>query len=213
MNDINPTRRLTVIKHLASGKKPDLVATMTALTESEVLDIASHHGYPDTKKLAWAADILQGKLDEQARDSLPPAADVPTPRSPQAPRPSGADAPDRADEFRVLINAEKQAKSKRIQKLTDRVLDQLSLLAGLVRDEQAKDRERAAAEEDRRRARAEVARLEQQLADAKAKLRPGRTTTTHATGDYPCAECGETFATPQGRGAHRAKRHGYRRAS
>jgi hypothetical protein len=58
----------------------------------------------------------------------------------------------------------------------------------------------------------EIARLERELAAAKARLRG---TPAHpqppATSEHACPDCIQTFATLQGLGAHRARKHGYRR--
>ena len=60
------TRQLhvTVLKHLAAGKDLNFVAQVTRVPRDTVLDIASKHGYPDVKKMAWAVDILIKGADE-----------------------------------------------------------------------------------------------------------------------------------------------------
>ncbi len=76
-SEISPTTRLTIVKHLANGKDLTVVALIVKLPREEVLDVASHHGYPDTDKLAWAADVLKKKLDEDQRAALPRPTVVP----------------------------------------------------------------------------------------------------------------------------------------
>jgi len=82
MTTLTITRQLhvTMLKHLVAGKDLDFVATVTKVPRDTVLDIASKHGYPDVKKMAWAVDVLiQGgdKIPEsQLRTGTPldPAA-------------------------------------------------------------------------------------------------------------------------------------------
>lgn len=84
---ITPQQHLTVVKHLATGKNLDVVATITHLDRSQVLDIGSKHGYPDTEKLTWAVDILVKKLE--AADEIPQHPDAAAiARSGQTTRPS-----------------------------------------------------------------------------------------------------------------------------
>jgi hypothetical protein len=181
--DITSTQRITVLKHLASGKAIDVVAAITSLSREVVLDIGSHHGYPDKDKLSWAVDTLTAKLDEQAT-ALPerrpeptrPAAARPVPAVPSSPQAPAAQLT-KPDEIRVLLNTAKAHPSKRIQKTADKVFDDLDRLRGLIAEDEEKHAERRAAEAEKAAARAEVQRLEQQLRDAKAKLR-GTTATT-----------------------------------
>ncbi len=70
-------------------------------------------------------------------------------------------------------------------------------------------------------ARAEIETLEAQLAAAKAKLRAAgkgeapapvkAAPSTQDTARYGCPDCDKMFDSPQGRGAHRNKAHGFRR--
>ncbi len=105
--DIPVATKVTLLKHLASGKSPDIVATIVGLKRDQVLDIASHHGYPDKDKLAWAADILEKKTDtEQA--ALPDRTGE-TRRDERrvaiADEPNAAPTPlTKPDEIRVLLN-------------------------------------------------------------------------------------------------------------
>lgn len=67
-------------------------------------------------------------------------------------------------------------------------------------------------------ARAEISQLEQRLALAKAKLRKPKKVSTRPAkanepGSHECPECAEQFTSAQGLGAHRARKHGYRKAA
>jgi hypothetical protein len=175
--ELTPEQRLTVVKHLATGKAPDVVATITRLDRSTVVDIGSHHGYPHPEKLKRAAEILQNNLDTQ-RTALPqgtPDTSVRVTR-PAASSPSSVTTPDARptsgpDEIRILLNTAKAHPSKRIQKAADKVFDDLDRLRALIREDEEKNAERRKAEAQKAAARAEVKRLEEQLAAAKAKLR------------------------------------------
>lgn len=182
-NTITPEQRLTVLKHLAGGKGLDVVATIARLPRETVLDIASHHGYPDKSKLSWAVDVLTKKLDDDQVASIPPAQHterVARPQTPAAATPSPVVAagqpsppPTQPDElpFAVLINIAKGNPSKRIQSAANRLLDDVDKLRQLLKADQEKNAKRREAQAAKAKAREEVKRLEQQLAEAKAKLR------------------------------------------
>ena len=70
---ITDTTRLTVVKHLASGKSPEITAAAMKLDRHEVTRIGTHHGYPHPDKLARAVELLQAKIDREQREALPPA--------------------------------------------------------------------------------------------------------------------------------------------
>lgn len=176
---ITPEQRLTVVKHLAGGKGPDVVATITGLSRGVVIDIGSHHGYPDKEKLSWAADILAKKIADGDAPREDPRreerARAGTPVTPTA-RPTSAPAAPvtpltRPDEIRILLNTAKGHPSKRIQAAADRIFDQVGRLRELIREDDEKNAEKRRAAAAKEAARAEVKRLEQQLADARAKLR------------------------------------------
>lgn len=217
-SDLAPTTRVTILKHLAAGKGLDVVATIVGLKRDQVLDVASHHGYPDRDKLAWAVDVLVQKIENE-RSTLPDRthearrderrvaiaeqpATVPSPASLTKP-----------DEIRVLLNTAKSHDSKRIQRAADKVIDDLDRLRTMLREDQEKHAARRKAEAEKAAARAEVERLEAQLAAAKAKLRgkpaaPKPGSSPYAgpkpTGEYPCRNdgCDQVISTPQGRGLH-----------
>ncbi|MDP3889843.1 histone-like nucleoid-structuring protein Lsr2 [Nocardioides sp.] len=200
---ITDTTRLTVLKHLAKGKTPEVVAVAMKLDRFEVVDIGSHHGYPDTDKLNKAVEIITQKLERQALDELPPAQitaapaprRMPTPRSRQT---AGAesDAPaaaqpapvspaedetahdqhlvTRPDEIRAVLNAGKQSSSTRAQKLTDRILADVERLKQLLNQEQEKAEKARRAAAARAALERKKAQLQKELAAVNAQLRGGR---------------------------------------
>lgn len=187
-NTITPEQRLTIVKHLAGGKDLDTTSSLTRLDRSTVLDIASHHGYPDTGKLTRAVTLLEQKIERDhaptlhpnpaavaassARESRStPAAPMPPAAGPSTPPAAGSTPLTRPDEIRVLINTAKGHPAKRIQAQADRVIDAVDRLRDLIREDQAKHAERRRAEAEKAAARAEVDRLETQLRAAKAKLK------------------------------------------
>jgi hypothetical protein len=117
-----------------------------------------------------------------------------------------------------IIAAGRRSPFKRTAALADKVADQLAALRTALRDErqavEAKRREEAARES----ARAEVALLERQLAEAKAKLR-GKPAPDNGTplgriarrddGEHPCTRpgCDRAFATSQARAMHERRAH------
>ncbi|WP_248582576.1 Lsr2 family protein [Nocardioides sp. InS609-2] len=177
--DVTPEQRLTILKHLAGGKDLDVVATITHRDRSEVLDVASRHGYPDRDKLAWAAGILEKKINGAAAPTEHPQAAKILAHQQIHTRPAaGASTPPAAgpatttvSEHHTLIDRGKQHPSKRIQAAANKVLDDLARLRTLLTEDHEKNAERRKEQAAKDAARAEVTRLEKQLADAKAKLR------------------------------------------
>jgi hypothetical protein len=175
--NLDPAKKVTLLKHLAAGKGLDIVATIVGLKRDQILDIASRHGYPDKEKLAWAVDVLEKKLDDEQAELPDRTSEVrreeraATPRPAAVPTPSAAPAVVGALED--LIATGKGHESRRIQAAANKVLDDLDRLRTLIRDDQKKHAARRKAEREKAEARAEVERLEAQLAEAKAKLRGG----------------------------------------
>lgn len=219
--DLALPQRITCLKHLAAGKPVDVTATITGLTAETVLDLASHHGYPDRDKLAWAVDVLTKKHQDQAHADIPTAN---APRVPAAPpRPAVAAVPQPAapsrpaDDLRALVDVATVHPSKRIQSAAAKLLEQAERLRSLLEEDDRKNAARRHAEAEKAKARAEVQRLEEQLAAAKAKLRGSSTSSTTKAaaagtrkgtplhkGEHPCRHdgCDKVYDTPQGRSLH-----------
>lgn len=103
-----------------------------------------------------------------------------------------------------LLAKAKESDLKPIVRLAERIEALADDLRERVADEAASDAVKA-----------HIAKLTKQLADAKAKLRKvgaGKTKPAATPGKHACPDCPETFGTPQGLGAHRAGKHGYRKA-
>lgn len=86
--DITPATKIALLKHLAAGKGLDVVATIVHLSRDQVLDVASHHGYPDREKLTWAVDVLEKRAD--AATAVPDRTPEPRVTTYQAPVPRPA---------------------------------------------------------------------------------------------------------------------------
>jgi hypothetical protein len=193
--------RLTVLKHLASGRDSDMVAAAMKMTRFDVIDIASQHGYPDPVKMAKAVTLITQRLQRDEEDALTETDDASEGHVPShAAGTEVSNAGDSAstaelhdaetgaragrvwlgvggplpkpDEIRVLLNTAKTLTSfKRIERQTEKVLAEIARLRELVTAEQAKAEAAAAEKAERQSARAEIQRLEEQLRQAKARLR------------------------------------------
>lgn len=182
---ITDQQRLTLIKHLAAGKTLYHVALIMRLDESQVLDVASRHGYPKTESLSKAAEILARNIDQGRRDEIPQGSSIPSPAVRPAPQSTaGADqAPvpavlTRPDDIQSLLNTAKGHPSKKVQTQANRCLDAIDKLRTLIRDDEDQNAAKRQAAADRAEARAEVDRLKAQLAAAQAALRSTATTPT-----------------------------------
>jgi hypothetical protein len=118
-----------------------------------------------------------------------------------------------------LIAAGKRSESKRIVALSDRIAEQLSDLGARLRQERQDSEERRKHAEAQQKARAEIERLERELAAARALVKgrtPPSTVSSRAHpptyGEYPCPDeqCPKVATTAQGLSAHRRSAHGYR---
>lgn len=137
-----------------------------------------------------------------ARHTVVPqtAASVPQTASPAMPQVVGGGT------IGLLLEQASGHSNARVRKAADRIetdLDRLrALIAGLADDERRKTAEKAAKE----KARADIERLEQQLAAAKAALRGKATRTPSVAGSgepLSCRKgCGRTSTSPAGRAAH-----------
>lgn len=127
-----------------------------------------------------------------AAATTPPASAAP-PATPVGPPPS-------------LLERAAASQSKKVQRLAGRIEPLMKQLADLLAAEEAEAEQRAVVEREKARARAEVERLEKQLAAAKAKLAPPKRPKPArpaadgppATGPEPCADCGGPITRPAG---------------
>lgn len=204
---VTTNTRLTLVKHLASGKSLDAVAAIVSLSRETVLDIASHHGYPKTDSLAKAAKMLAAKVDaENTAGAVTEGSAIPARVGPSLikARQQFADLPDTGptpkplgDALATLINEGKAHPAKRIQAAANKVLDDIARLRTLIAEDAEKNAERRKAETEKKAARAEVQKLEAQLREAKAKLR-GSTPTAAPSGDGPSAKEVRAWAAETG---------------
>lgn len=193
---ITATEHLTVLTHLATGKAHHVVATITKLNVVTVQELADEAGYPDRDALAAAVAQLEEEIEQvdviPVRAERRPAASSTTPDRPavgdSTPPAAGPDlrsttkvgTPEdpfpRVDDeqtarLRALINTAKGIPTRKVQRQLERALDALTTLAEYVKEDTLRNAEKRREAEEKAAARAEVERLEQQLRDAKAKLR------------------------------------------
>lgn len=207
--EITDETRLTMLKHLASGKTLDDVATITRRPRPLVLDIVSKHGYPQSLDKGIA--LLTAKIEKDRRAEITEGSSIPTDPAQRAtvPRPLAVThGPDhtpmvvtRADDIATLLDTAKGHPSKKVQTQADRCLDAIDKLRTLIREDEEQNAAKRQAAADRAEARAEVDRLKAQLAAAQAALR----STTSATspiggGTSPVGEAAtiRTWAMKQG---------------
>jgi hypothetical protein len=194
---------LQLLRHLADGKNLAFAAAAAQMTVDQVRDIASHHGYPDQQKMGWAADVIAKNIDDVRRSegftvgsAAPTARNAATPPAP-APAPVSVNHTAKlSDPTGELLRRGKQSTKKTTLKLVDRIYALLEQLEARLEAEsaaaQARAREAAARERAKRQLEAEkaqaladVKRLEQQLKDAKARLRARKTSKTAPAADAP----------------------------
>lgn len=222
---LTKAQHVAMLKHLAGGKSPAVVSAIFQVTDHQVIEFAKNHGYPDGQKMAWAADILEKKLEQEDQPQERPLATgttIPGPRSEAVSSPparSTLPPVARPDEIRILINTAKAHPSKRIRTACDRLLAQIDRLDELIAEDDAKNAAKRAQQAAKAEAREEVERLKVQLAAAQAKLRgPAKAMTAKpkaeetaaepSTGDFACrAGCDQAFGTPQGRSLHERRVH------
>lgn len=117
-----------------------------------------------------------------------------------------------------VVREGKASSSQRTVKLAEKVAALVDELTGRLASEREDAAAAKAREEATASARAEIAQLEAKLAEAKALLRGTPKAKPANQGfevhvPYTCPDCPKVLTTPQGLGAHRAKAHGYRRAT
>lgn len=217
---VTPQQRLTILKHLINGKSPDVVATIVGLSRERVFTLGRGHGFPDVDTMKRAAELVEKKIDDDATAAIPSRTERPARSIITGPNEQGGKLEvtplTKPDEIRVLLNTAKQHPAKRIQNQADKVFDALDRLRAMIREDDEKNAEKRKAEADKAAARAEVERLEQALAEARAKLRGksyshkdlnsevAKVKTTAPKGEHPCRNdgCDKVYDTPQGRSLH-----------
>lgn len=199
MTNFSKSQILTIVKHLASGKDADTVADIMSTSYTAVMEIAKHHGYPDVDKLAWAADVLEKKLDD---DNQPTASTLPagtpvlaerpgtTPVKP-SPLPPVVGTPDTVG---ALIAKAQTHPSKKVQAQAQRALDVVGRLRQLIVEDEQKNHEKRKAAAEKIKAKAEVERLKAELAAAQAKLRGPAKPKPTSTAPAPGLDQGPTAA-------------------
>lgn len=214
---VSETDKLTILKLFAAGRDAAFVGAAVNMHPDEVVHVASHHGYPDPKKLAWAADIVQQGIDQAARASIPataphrarPAAGPQT-VAPVAPAPpAGPTGVTPADVAQLVTRALDSANAT-TRRHGDRLAQLVRELAERLDTEDRVEREKAAAAKARAaelaaqaaaraRAAAEVKRLEAELAAARRLLKPAaRTEPARVAGADPTAAEVRAWATKNG---------------
>ena len=147
------------------------------------------------------------------RETHRPAADAVVPIQPAAPTPRVFDpaARDLPPTVEQVLTAAARSGRKRTVTAGEKITTLIGDLRGRLADERVAAEQARVDAHVREQIRAEIARAEEQLAAAKAKLHgPARTPPGENSGEHPCPDCGKTFATAQAIGVHRAKAHGYR---
>lgn len=136
-------------------------------------------------------------------------------RSGQRPQPVEA-----GRDWNALLAEARDIGAPKCASLADRIEAQLEQLRERIAAEHAREAERRRLAAEQQAARARVKQLEGELRDARRKARGvvhaarvAKVVKDEATGHFQCPDCPEWKATPQGLGAHRAKKHGYRRAA
>lgn len=111
-----------------------------------------------------------------------------------------------------LIRACARSEYKRTQALGVKLAETAEKARAALRSEREAAEIKAARSKEIAAARAEVERLEKALAEAKAKAVAAGAPGGARGGPHNCPECGQQLATGQALGAHRARKHGYRRS-
>lgn len=167
--------KITALKHLANDRTPAFVAAAISCSEDAAQQLLDEYG-PDKERLRWAIDELERQARAAERASIPradhlaaaPAKVAPAPRPvhvAQAAEPGTIDA--------LLARADKLTGpgTARVTRAAKKVRDAATALeqalAGVEHRKRAAAREAAA----KAKARAEVERLQRELAAAKKRLK------------------------------------------
>jgi hypothetical protein len=140
----------------------------------------------------------------------PPLAVAPRPAAPPATRPTATttSAPPAIDD---LVRACARSEYKRTQTLGVKLADIAEKARTALRAEREAAEAKAARSKEVAAAQAEVKRLEMALAEAKKKAVAAGAPGGARSGPHNCPECDQGFGSAQALGAHRARKHGYRR--
>jgi hypothetical protein len=154
--------KLQIVKQALAGHDWDYIVAanphLTADQIAAVLDSAGGRGQRDPTTVQHTATLLTQTLQQE--HSLPPAALPNAPITPTA-----------TDTVTDLLTAGHRSNAKRIQTLASKITTDLDKLRTALAAQDAKDRQKAAAEAARKAALAEVCRLEKELKQAKERLR------------------------------------------
>jgi hypothetical protein len=115
-----------------------------------------------------------------------------------------------------LAQACLRSENKRTQAMGPKLLELAEKARAALRAEHQAAEAKAKQSEELAAKKAAVERLAKQLAAAKAELRkakPAAATSGGGAGEFLCDECGKSFGSPQGRGAHAFRAHGRRKAA
>ncbi|MCW2545404.1 MAG: hypothetical protein JWM40_2956 [Frankiales bacterium] len=212
------------LRMLAAGDSHIDISSATGLSRDEIAKL--QRDFPGThtqqprptavpQRIGTATPIagVPNPALSRAIDAVGVTPPVSLVTSPAAPAP----AAEAASPLAILQDARTHSVA-RVRNLADRIGKQLYELDQLIAEHQAAEQARQAEKAAKEKARAEVARLEQQLADAKAKLRtPTRTgrpqspkqaaaaaeNLKRARQPVQCPECGRTFGHAGAMGNHR----------
>lgn len=158
-----------LLRFLSEGMDPDDIADDFGhgCQRDHIIAIARNHGYPDRDKMAKAAGIIEDNI-RRGLTQFPPTTPPSTRPVTGTPPVIGAQPTNLGD----LLRHASQHPSKRIQAAAEHIIDRLTRLRTLIAEDDAKNAEKRRQAAEREAARAEVLRLEKELADARAALRP-----------------------------------------
>jgi hypothetical protein len=175
-----------VVTYLGRGTHRQRILDLTGRSNADVARLAQLNGYrfdSSNKPRLVDADghFIGDPVEPTAAGAMAPpkAAATPTP-----PTPTAIDA---ALPHSSIVARGQRSTVKRIKTLADKCADRLEQLYALLEEQDAKDRAAAEAARVSAAAKAEVERLEKQLADAKAKLRPAPKSAPSAAVKSPSA--------------------------
>lgn len=207
--------KLTVLKLLEKGRPPSFIATATGLPEGLIGALADGLGAPALDQQALRSEIAD--LELIMRTALPTREPAPeTTFHPAAPPPRATPAPVRpvangapsAPALEELVRACRRSEFKRTQALGSKLTDLADRITAALRDERQAAAAKAKRSEELVAAQAEVKRLTQALAAAKAKATAAGAPGGARGGPHTCPECAMELTNAQALGAHKRHKHG-----